>query len=114
MKYSCTAIAVVFSLLVCLNSTATAQKSEVEFRTELEPRDYSGQDAFKSGGFTLQLMNGALGSPVGIGPDTNTFNYTMHNLRVGYIMNTPSGNGHPLDGAVEIIGELSGSAVFEG
>ncbi|MEM6885509.1 MAG: acyloxyacyl hydrolase, partial [Verrucomicrobiota bacterium] len=77
-------------------------------------RGTAARDAYRSGGFTLQLMNGALASPVGIGPDTDTLNYTMHNLRVGYLLNTPSWNEHPLDGCVEIIGEISGSAIFEG
>ncbi|MGF1678383.1 MAG: acyloxyacyl hydrolase [Candidatus Methylacidiphilales bacterium] len=63
---------------------------------------------------SLQLVTGALVSPVGIGPDTDTFNYTMTNLRLGWMMNTPALDGHPLDGAVEFLFELSGSAVFEG
>jgi len=111
-KLSCIALGF-FLLPVTICTSAVAQEN-VEFRTDLQPRDLTTQDIYQEAGFTLQLMNGALASPVGIGPDTQTLNYTMHNLRIGYLLNTPRWNGHPLDGAVELIGEVSGSVIFEG
>ncbi|MEM1156675.1 MAG: acyloxyacyl hydrolase [Verrucomicrobiota bacterium] len=100
-------------LIFCISYTVLAQNT-VPFRADTQPRDYSARHVFHAGGFSLQQVNGALASPVGIGPDTDRFHYTMHNLRVGYLLNAPSWNSHPLDGAVELIGELSGSAVFQG
>jgi hypothetical protein len=86
----------------------------VSFRTETTPRAITAGHVIRKNQLTLQLTNGALASPVGIGPNTKAFNYSMHNLRFGWILNEPRWNGHPLDGAVEVIAEISGSAVFEG
>ncbi len=100
--------------ILAFSQVAAADEISPSFQTSVAPRSASGQQAFKAGTLSLQLMNGALASPVGIGPATQTFNYTMHILRFGWVMNTPQWNGHPLDGAVEIIGEISGSSIFDG
>jgi hypothetical protein len=63
---------------------------------------------------SFSLMAGALFSHVAIGPDHPHFNYQMTNLRVGWILNTPSDDASILRGCFEAIGELSISSVFSG
>jgi len=62
---------------------------------------------------SLQLVSGALFSTNSVGPDVPTYNYSQTNLRLGWMLNTPSGDGF-FSGNVEAIAELSGSFLFEG
>jgi hypothetical protein len=62
---------------------------------------------------TVQAVSGALFSPIGVGPDTPTFNYSQTNLRLGWMLNSP-GEDHPLRGNFEAIVELSVSGIFNG
>ncbi len=63
---------------------------------------------------SLQLVTGAVFSPIGIGPETPTYNYQMTNARLGWMLNTPHSDVGPLTGNVEAILELSASGVFSG
>jgi len=97
--------------VVCVQS----QSSPPGYRTGVGMRGASKTpEIFKKNRLGLQITSGALASPVGIGPDTDTFNYTMHNLRLSWVLNDPKRWNHPLNGAVEAIVEVSGSGIFEG
>jgi lipid A 3-O-deacylase len=62
---------------------------------------------------SLQLVTGALFSTNSVGPDVPTYDYSQTNLRLGWMLNTPSGEGF-FSGNVEALVELSGSFLFEG
>lgn len=72
------------------------------------------EELFVEDRITTQIVSGVLFSPVGIGPDHESFDYAQTNLRLGWMLNTPSENGGFFRGNFEAIAELSGSAVFEG
>jgi lipid A 3-O-deacylase len=63
---------------------------------------------------SVQLVSGVLFSPVGIGPDAETLNTSQTNLRLGWMLNSPSEDAHPLRGNFEALIELSTSGIFEG
>lgn len=111
----------IISALACLEISSgiplaadVTDSHDALFRSSASVRNFSVSDRFQRGQVTLQFINGVLASPVGIGPDSDTFNHTMHNLRLGWVLNTPQGDAHPLNGAVEVLAELSGSAIFDG
>ncbi|MDZ4788743.1 MAG: acyloxyacyl hydrolase [Blastochloris sp.] len=62
---------------------------------------------------TFQLMTGALFSTDAVGPDIPSYNYSQTNLRLGWMLNTPSGEG-ALSGNFEALVDLSTSFLFEG
>jgi len=72
------------------------------------------EELFVEDRITTQLVSGVLFSPIGIGPDHESFDYAQTNLRLGWMLNTPSENGGLLRGNFEALLELSGSAIFEG
>ncbi|GAB4252347.1 MAG: hypothetical protein OHK005_19590 [Candidatus Methylacidiphilales bacterium] len=74
----------------------------------------SEPDLFVEDRINVSLMTGPLFSHVGLGPSHPHFNYVMTNLRVGWMLNTPSDNAGLLRGNFEAIGELSTSGVFSG
>lgn len=63
---------------------------------------------------TLGMASGALFSPIGVGPDHDTHNYQMTNVRLGWMLNTPNPDGGFFAGNWEAIIELSGNYVFDG
>lgn len=71
----------------------------------------SSSRQFAEDRITLGLITGFVFSPIGLGPDHDSFNYTLTNIRLGWMLNSPSGNGFFLDGNFEAIIELSGSWV---
>jgi opacity protein-like surface antigen len=72
------------------------------------------EELFVEDRITTQLVTGVLFSPVGIGPDHESFDYEQTNLRLGWMLNTPSPDGGFFRGNFEAIAELSGSAIFDG
>lgn len=70
----------------------------------------SGSDLFVEDRISVQLVSGALFS-TGIGPRIKEINYQQNNIRLGWMLNTPSLN-HPLSGNFELLLELSGSAIM--
>lgn len=62
---------------------------------------------------SVQVTTGALFSTNSVGPDVPTYNYSQTNLRLGWMLNTPSEEGF-FSGNVEAVLELSGSFLFEG
>ncbi|MEM6823166.1 MAG: acyloxyacyl hydrolase [Verrucomicrobiota bacterium] len=110
---------IILSALILFATQIRAQQvasepSNPDYRTAAQTRDLVKDPLFQRNRITLQLTAGALASHVGIGPETDTFNYTMTNLRLGWMLNTPAMSSHPLDGNVEFIFELSASGIFEG
>ena len=69
---------------------------------------------FSADRLTFQLVSGVLFSPVGIGPENPTFNYAQTNLRLGWMLNSPSADTSVLRGNYEAILEVSNSIVLDG
>lgn len=63
---------------------------------------------------SLQVLGGALFAPTGIGPKTTTFNTAGLNVRLGWMLSTPSRTGGLLSGNWEAILEMSGAHVVNG
>lgn len=74
----------------------------------------SQPDIFIEDRINVSVMSGPLFSHIGLGPSHPHFNYAMTNLRLGWILNTPSDDAGALRGCFEAIGELSVSGVFSG
>ncbi|MEO0453802.1 MAG: acyloxyacyl hydrolase [Verrucomicrobiota bacterium] len=70
------------------------------------------QDRFVEDRISIEFMAGGVYAPIGIGPSHDTFTYSLTNIRLNWMLNTPSGNGFFLDGNFEAIIELSASYIF--
>ncbi len=62
----------------------------------------------------FQATGGAMFAPTGIGPESKVFNYSQYNLRIGWLLNSPSPQGGFFAGSWELLGEISTSLVFHG
>ncbi len=63
---------------------------------------------------TLQVVSGLLFSSSSLGPRIPDFDYWQTNFRLGWMLYTPQGAGHRLDGNLEAILEVTNSFVFNG
>lgn len=63
---------------------------------------------------SLQVMTGPLFSSSLVGPDIPDFDYWQTNVRLGWMLSSPEGDGSALDGSWEFLAELTGSLVFDG
>lgn len=72
------------------------------------------QPIFVKDRLSLQVMGGVLFAPSGIGPKTVTFNTVGLNVRLGWMLNTPSRTDSLLTGNWEAILEMSGAHVVKG
>ncbi len=69
---------------------------------------------FSQNRLSLQVMSGALFSPVGLGPETRDFDYWQTNLRLGWMLNDPYQTSSFLRGNFEAIFEVTNSLIYEG
>jgi len=74
-------------------------------------RSDSPPERFTEDRITLGATAGFAFSPIGIGPDHDSFNYSLSTIRLGWMLNSPARDGSFLDGNFEAILELSGSAI---
>jgi opacity protein-like surface antigen len=63
---------------------------------------------------TLQVVSGPLFASSAIGPRIPDFDYWQTNVRLGWMLSSPQGGGHRLDGNLEAILEVTNSFVFNG
>jgi len=70
------------------------------------------ENLFTEDRITLQVMQGAQFSGLGVGPHIPDINYAQQNIRLGWMLNSPDYDGNPLDGCFEAILESSFSKVF--
>lgn len=63
---------------------------------------------------SLQVLSGPVFSTSTIGPDTPDCDFWQTNVRMGWILSSPSGDGSLLDGDWEFLLEASNAFVFEG
>lgn len=96
-----TALALILTILIL---TATGQAAEEDTANRPYTKDR----------IIFQAIGGAMFAPCGIGPDSDVFNYSQYNLRIGWLLNSPSPSGGFWAGSWELLGELSSSLVFEG
>jgi opacity protein-like surface antigen len=64
--------------------------------------------------WSLQVMTGPLVSSSTLGPDIPDFDCWQTNIRIGWMLSSPDGDGGVLDGNLELLAELTGSLVYEG
>jgi len=72
----------------------------------------STQPLFTMDRIEFSAQTGALFSPIGLGPNTPTYNVSQTDLRLGWMLTSPSGKGEWYDGNVEAIAELATGVVF--
>lgn len=113
-----TVAATTLAVLACAHlawsdASAPSLTAQAPLRTPAPEPTAGSVERFTEDRISLQLVSGALFSPVGIGPDAETFNYAQTNLRLGWMLNSP-GADHPLRGNFEALLELSASGIFEG
>ena len=63
---------------------------------------------------TLQVVSGPLFASSVIGPDIPDIDYWQTNVRLGWMLSSPRGDGSGLDGNLEALLEISNSFVFDG
>jgi len=106
------------ALLCLIPLSLPAETSAPPFRVTPTPNQTAPlgteETAFKEDRISLQVVSGALFSPIGVGPDAPTFNYAQTNLRLGWMLNTPNPEGGFFAGNWEALIELSGSGIFDG
>jgi opacity protein-like surface antigen len=92
-------------LLLAITLSGTAQAAEPRF---------DGSGRYSEDRMSFQVMTGPLFSSSLLGPDIPDFDYWQTNLRLGWMISSPKGDGSALDGGLELLLELTGSLVFEG
>jgi lipid A 3-O-deacylase len=105
-----------FSLLLLSWASLSAdlmEKSNLSKEILTDPASIQSKPLYTEDRISLQLVSGALLSSNSVGPDAPVFNYAMTNLRLGWMLNTPSENC-ALSGNFEAILELSASGIFDG
>ncbi|MFQ3670932.1 MAG: acyloxyacyl hydrolase [Verrucomicrobiia bacterium] len=100
--------------ILSLLATTALQAGVGSPAEKLQATSLSQPDIFVEDRINVSLMTGPLFSHVGLGPSHPHFNYQMTNLRLGWMLNTPSDDAGWLRGNFEAIGELSASGVFSG
>jgi hypothetical protein len=63
---------------------------------------------------SFQVLGGSLFSSDSIGPDAPSFNYAQANLRMGWMLNTPGAWRYVPGGNLEVLLELTNSAIYKG
>jgi len=93
-------LAVVLSLLPCpvLSADAPLGASDLYVRDRV----------------TLQVVSGPLFASSVIGPDIPDFDYWQTNVRLGWMLSSPQGDGRSLDGNLEALLEITNAFVFDG
>jgi len=94
---------VVFFVVVIVSSGAPAAESRPE-----------SADLYTEDRLSLQVVTGPLVSSSALGPDIPDFDYWQTNVRLGWMLSSPDGDGGALDGNLELLAELTGSLVYEG
>jgi len=76
--------------------------------------DHPPANPFDRGNLSFQLVSGALFSLRNLPEDSPDFNYAQTNLRLGYMLTSPSPQNGFLRGNWEGLMEISNSIIFEG
>ncbi|MCP4666767.1 MAG: acyloxyacyl hydrolase [Deltaproteobacteria bacterium] len=83
-------------------------------RSHFNPGASIQSEIFTQNRISLQVISGALCSPVGIGPDNPNFDYWQTNLRLGWMLHDPYQTSFFLRGNFEAILEVTNSLIYEG
>ncbi|MDD5261160.1 MAG: acyloxyacyl hydrolase [Methylacidiphilales bacterium] len=98
--------------LFCMTLSAWAGAGDLskQVLTKVEPV----APLFTEDRIEFQAMQGALFSQNDIGPSIPTYDYAKTTLRLGWMLDTPAGDGSWYDGNFEAVMEISTNFVFSG
>lgn len=114
MKKLCLLLLTATSLLVVSDFSLRADQPDLSKQILTDVQDTSlPRSQFTEDRISVQLVTGALFSTTSVGPDVPTYNYSQTNIRLGWMLNTPSEEG-PFSGNFEALIDLSTSILFEG
>ena len=86
---------------------------KLAFSGALMAGDWPAESHFQKGLFETSVGSGAMFSPFATGLSRPTLDYTVTEVRLGYMLTNPSGSNY-LRGNFEVLGSLFGGAIFEG
>lgn len=80
--------------------------------SEDKPRSFT--DTYTKGRLSLQLVSGVLNSLTKLPEESPVFGYAQTNLRLGWMISSPSPSNSFWRGNWELIGELTNSIIYKG